>query len=366
MENIKTHKKSKKSKKPIYILSGFLLFFILFIVLITRPSLQNQAIDQVQICSNVADVKSIYEKYKFDLLESDENGNKIVSKEFQDAIRHKLDSFHLSDEEIQNCIAWLPPSNKSLNIIVIPDLSRRLIDSYNNPNQIEKDIFVLQSIWNSFQNFSKLRQDVKDKLIIDVTDIDQAKGQFEMIANQLQFDLSLHTGKSNRLFFTDERTKQFQNSISKMYESAKQKPLGADYPFYFRRYLADHLKKNTLFDNFENKVIIITDGYLEAETRQADTKFTPELYKSVLVGNTKETITSLGLNIPRIRIDLSNTDILVCEVNERKVGKTKDFEILKAYWEDWLTGMKAHKVSFIQHEQASNITKSKINDFITQ
>lgn len=364
MEQTQRKKHKKKDKKPIYILLGFLIFFGVFIYFITRPSLQSKAIDQIQVCSNANDVKSLFERYKFDLLENDENGNKIVALDFQNAVRDKLNSFNLNDDDVQKCLEWLPPAKTSVNVIVIPDLSRRIIDTINNPNQISNDMVILNTIWHSFVDYSKLKQDTKDKLIVDVTDIDQAKGQFGEVANQLQFDLSTHKGKSNRLYFTEDKDKQFEQAVTKMYQSAKQKPLGADYVFYFRRYLINHIKKSTLYDNYINKVIIITDGYLEAEKRPADTKLTPQLYKSVNIGNTKETITTLGLNIPKIQgIDLSNTDVLVCEVNERRTGKTKDFEILKAYWEDWFERMNAHKISFIQREQANDLTKKRIEYF---
>lgn len=363
MEQTHLKKKKKKDRKPIYLLLGFLVFFGIFIYFITRPSLQSKAIDQVQICSNVNDVKSLFERYKFDLLENDENGNKIVATDFQNTVRNKLSSFSLNDEELLKCLEWLPPAKTNLNIVVIPDLSRRIIDTINNPNQISNDIFVLKTIWHSFVENSKLRQDTKDRLIVDVTDIDQAKGQFGEVAHLLQFDLSSHRGKSNRLYFTEDKDKQFGQSIAKMYQSAKQKPLGADYLFYFKRYLINHIKKPTLFENYANKVIIITDGYLEAENRPADTKLTPQLYKSVDIGNTKDVITTWGLNIPKAPINLSNTDVLVCEVNERRTGKTKDFEILKTYWEDWLNRMNAHKVSFIQREQANDLTKKRIEEF---
>ena len=75
-----------------------------------------------------------------------------------------------------------------------------------------------------------------------------------------------------------------------------------------------------------SKIVIITDGYLEAEDRAADTKLTPQLYKSLIIGNTNEMISMLGLNIPKVNVDLSNTEILICEVNERKTGKGKDRE----------------------------------------
>lgn len=360
-------KRSRKNKKPIYLLFSFLIFFVVFIYAMTRPSLLSRATDEIQICGSISEVRLTFEKYKYDLLETDENGKKIVSVQLQDAVREKLHSFYLTEEALKECLEWLPPAKTSLNIIIIPDLSRRIIDTVNNPDQVSNDIMVLNSVWQSFINNSKFKQDTRDRLIVDVTDIDQAQGQFGIVASQLQFDLSTHKGKSNWLYFTAEKDHQFSQAVITMYESAKEKPLGADYPFYFRRYLVNHLQKPSLYDKYVNKVIIITDGYLEAEDRPADTKITPQLYRSVEIGNTTETIDRLGLNIPKVQgVDLSNTDVLVCEVNERRKGKTKDFEILKSYWEDWLIRMKANKVSFIQRELSNELTKKRIEEFISK
>ncbi len=368
MEQIQQHKKNKKKdRKPIYLLLGFILFFSIFTYFITRPSLQSKAIEQIQVCTNVNDVKSLFDKYKFDLIETDEVGNRIVSLEFQDAVRNRLNSFSLNQEEIRKCLEWLPPAKTSINVIVIPDLSRRIIDTLNNPNQIENDLFVLNTIWSSFVNYSKLKQDSKDMLMVDVTDKEQAKGQFDKVANQLLFDLSEHKGKSNRLYFTPDKDSQFKKSIITMYQFAKEKPLGADYVSYFRRYLVSNIKKTTLYDNYVNKVIIITDGYLEVNTDNNGVKnYTPridQLYNSISIGNTKDVITMLGLNIPKVSIDLSNTDVLVCEINERKCCKNKDYEILKAYWEDWVTRMNG-EITFVERKQANELTKKTIEDFL--
>lgn len=369
MENIQANKlNKKKDKKPIYILLGFISFFILFIFFLTRPSLQSKAIDQINICTNVNDVKSVFDRYKFELLESDEFGNKIVSLDFQNAVRSKLNSFKLNDQEINECLKWLPPSKTNLNLIVIPDLSRRITDNNNNPDQIENDLIVLSTIWKSFVESSKLKQDSKDKLIIDVTDVEQAKGQFDKVADNLQFDLSNHNGKSNRLYFTEEKDKQFQLNIKELYQLAKQKPLGADYKFYLRRYLSNHIKKPTLFETYSNKVIIITDGYLEPENSPADTKFKgyeKQLRQSVITGNTLDVITLNNLNIPKVNIDLSNTEVMICEVNERKIGKGYDFEILKTYWEDWFSRMNVkNKITFLQREQSNSTTIKRVTEFL--
>lgn len=358
-QNIRKPKK-KKDKKPIYFLLVFIVFFGGFVFLITRPSKQSIAINEIETAFNKKEIEMIWYKYKSDLYQDEE---------FLKEIRTKLSKLNLSEDDINECRNWLPPAPTNINLIVIPDLSRRIIDTVNNPNQIKNDIMVMQTIWKSFVSVSKFKQDTKDKLIIDVTDIDQAKGQFGMVANNLQFDLSNHKGKSNILFFTTEKEKQFETSIKKMYQLAQENPLGADYRFYLRRYLINHIKKPTIFENYTNKIVIITDGYLEAEGKPADTKIKGLenlLHQSVNIGNTLEIITSKGLNIPKVDIDLSNSEILICEVNERKNGKGFDFEILKTYWEDWLNRMHAKKIVFLQREQANDLTSKKVSEFITR
>ena len=128
---------------------------------------------------------------------------------------------------------------------------------------------------------------------MDVTDIDQTKGQFETIANSLQFDLS--DIKIKVIDFTLPKTKMLslQKALMNYIIQQKQKPLGADYRFYFRRYLPNLLKKTNFFDNYINKVIIITDGYLEAEKGPADTK---------IYGYQNNCTNQLPLEIPRMSL----------------------------------------------------------------
>lgn len=135
-----------KSKKPIYILIAVIVFFILFISLISMPSKLNTAIDEIQVSANMNEVKSIFDKYKFDLLETDENGNKSIAIEFQDEVRKKLSTFNLNEEEIKQCLEWLPTAKTSINVIVVPDLSRRILDQINNPNQVANDKIILSNI----------------------------------------------------------------------------------------------------------------------------------------------------------------------------------------------------------------------------
>ncbi|WP_207534896.1 hypothetical protein [Desertivirga arenae] len=350
--------KKTKDKKPLYILLAFLIFFCFFIFLITRPSAQSKALKELETSFNKKDVEMVWYKYKSELYQDEE---------FLLETRKKLSKLNLSEDDLKECKEWLPPAPSSVNLIVVPDLSRRVKDPVSNPNQIANDIFVLKSIWTSFVERTKLKQNSHDRLIIDVTDIDQARGQFALVADRLQFDLSDHKGKSNRLFFTKDKDVQFERNIKEMYALAEVNPLGADYRLYVRRYLANHLKKSTLFENYINKVIFITDGYLEAENKPHDTKiygYEPELFRAVNMGNILQVITGKGLNIPKENIDLADTEVLICEVNERKSGKGYHFEILRTYWQDWMERMNIKKFEFIAREQANELTGKRIKEFI--
>ncbi|MEZ0006876.1 hypothetical protein ABH942_002254 [Flavobacterium sp. 28YEA47A] len=357
MENFK--KKKKKDRKPLFILFAFFAVFVLFIYLISRPSPEEDAKRELLAAYRKDDVKQVWEKYKIGLHDNES---------FLLAIRTKLNTLALSDAEIKDCLSWLPPAPESLNIIVVPDLSNR-IDKI--PGQIDSDKKTMEAIWNAFESTCKLKKDSHDRLIVDVTDKHQAGGEFEKIANNLRFDLSNHKGKTNRLYFTQQLSNQYKQAVNTMYASAKGKELGADYYRYFRQYLESNLKKPNFFTKYKNKVIILTDGYIEPQDEKAYTKlygYEKILYPVAKKGDLKDMINKINkydLNIPSVNIDLSDTEILVCEVTERKPGEGKDSLILEAYWKDWLNRMAAKKVLFYERQKASAATIETIKKFIS-
>lgn len=356
MENKSQKQKSKKDKKPLYILAAFFLVFGFFIYLISRPSTEDDAKKILALAYTKENVKVIWDKYKTELYDSES---------FLLAVRTKLNTLSLNDEEIKDCIKWLPPAPVSLNIIVVPDLSNR-IDKI--PGQIGSDKKVLETIWNSFELQCKLKKNSHDRLMLDVTDKHQAGGEFEEIANNLRFDLSGHKGKTNRLYFTNDVATQYISSINAMYASAAGRSLGADYHRYFRQYLESNLKKSDLFNIYKNKIILLTDGYLEPQADHAYTKlygYENILYPAVKNGNLESTIKNNNLSIPSANIDLSKAEVLICEVTERNNGEGKDFMILKAYWTDWLKRMGVKEPLFIEHKKASSVTSEAIKKFIS-
>ncbi len=344
----------KKKKHPLRMLVYFLLAFLLLSLFLLIPSARSSALRNLENCSDAAEVKRVWAENRESLGRDDT---------FLSAIREKLSSFSLSDNELKACRAWLPPAPVSLNLIVVPDLSRRLQD---NPAQVRRDTAILSMIWSSFREFSRFRKDTRDRLVIDVTEEEQASGNFSAVADRLHFDLAPHKGKSNRLFFTPALDKEFYAGVQELYRMAMSRPLGADYHFYFNRNLGENLMKSDLKTTWINRVIIITDGYLEPEDREPLTVIDARkevLYPAVDEGRIEEVIREQKLGIPPVNLDLSETDVFVCEVRERESGKRRDFDILRTYWNNWLQGMKVHESRFTGQKRME-IMKKNIQEFV--
>ena len=120
-------KNQKTNRKPLYLLLSFFgVFGLLFYIVTIKPPL-TKAKEELAICFNTNDVKICWDKYKLQLAQNEE---------FVAETRLKLGSFNLPDSQIVEVKSWLPKPPQSLNVIVVPDLSRRIIDPYNNPDQV--------------------------------------------------------------------------------------------------------------------------------------------------------------------------------------------------------------------------------------
>lgn len=350
-------KDRKKDKKPLYMLLCLFIIFCGFIYLITwRPPIDPLS-ESIEYSQTSDDVKEVWNKIKAEKL-PEEKKKKLL----QD-IRNKLTDLNLSQKEIDEWIKELAPyTSINLNIIIIPDLSARIS---NNPYQINNDLQIINEIWNVFKGYSRLKQNNKSRLVIEVADDNP---RIADIINQLRFDLSTHKGAGVH-FFTDEKDNIFEDNVKKLYESAQKEPFVSDYVFYFKQRLNNHLRKSTLFDIYINKIIVITNGYIKGIDNRVYTVIDShrfQLYLAMRAGNLLETIYDHYLNIPPADIDLSYTDILVCEVDEMDSGRGYDFEILKTYWEDWLNNMNTRNIIFSPKRNAILDTNNNVKDFILQ
>ncbi|MDR0230867.1 MAG: hypothetical protein LBI82_01965 [Dysgonamonadaceae bacterium] len=363
-------------KKIILIIVGIVVFFTAVFIFGNKTSPIGEAVNAIKRCRNKDEVHTVW----------DTNSDLQTNNFFEKEIRNKLSKLNLSSEDVSECLKWLPPAPTSLNLIVVPDLSRRIIDEVNNPDQINNDTVILNHIWKAFEKHSiidrttKMRKiNSKDRLIIDVTDEGQAVGQFRTLANDLIFDLSfVPSGQNNEKYLKDCYLLYFE-SIKKMYELAEQKPIGADYWNYFKRNLPKHIQKSTLFDTYRNVLIIITDGYLETENQFYTGSWTKrkEVERKIKEGKSiKEALS--GFKIPNIAEDFSTLEVLILEVKERKPnskiekndkGTSEDFYILMTLWKDWFGEMGVKNVNdkfFIQRNDATQLTKKEIDKLLSK
>lgn len=366
--------KNKQISKLLYILSGFLLVFGAFIYILVKPSLESQAIDELQNASSMEDVHSLWEKNKKELADD---------QEYVDQVRERLSSFNLSAQQMEACLKWLPSPPQSLNLIIVPDLSGRINDETNNPGQIQNDTALLNEVWRSFELVTRLKMNSSDRLLVDVTGGNQAQGQFRSIANNLVFDLTSFKDKSNKIYFTKTGS-QFYNNIAELYRLAKKDPQGADYWSYFNHDLKRNIRASTLFTNYRNILIILTDGYLEAQNKQmtgtalytGSYQQRADVFNKLKAGYTLDDAISTITPIMDCSDHFGNLEVLILEVNARRhkssqepndPGTPRDFDILKKLWMDWLSKLNVKNAStdfFNERLNANELTKQKIRSFI--
>lgn len=357
-------KMTRKRKSSTLLISVLLLFFFLvfgvFIYLITRPSELELALKKIPQCSSIDELEGLWMSYP-----------NLHDSSLATPIKNRILQIHADSSQIAKALQFLPQRPKFINLIIIPDLSRRITDTINNPDQVESDKRVLKAIYEGFEKRVKFKGKTKDRLLVDLTDDDQAGGQFRTIADSLVFDLYAAPEYVNRKFF-DKKVETFPKYIDSLYKLALIEPLGADFHIYFNRKLQSHLRKSDIFQEYRNIVMIITDGYLESE----DSLYTgsrrelSNVCRAWKNGMTLEaSIDSAKIWIPPVSESFRETEVYLFEISEQKKGKNCDFDILKTQWKRWFSSMGIKNINepfFFQREDASSHVINKINEIMSQ
>ena len=354
-----TRKRKSSTVLISFLLIGFFLIFTIFIYFITRPSELAIALKKLPQCNSVEELQTLWNSHP-----------NLHDSTFANPIKDRVLQFSPDSAQVAKALQFLPQRPKFINLILVPDLSRRIIDTLNNPNQVENDKKILQAIYDGFEKRVKFKGKTKDRLIVDLTDGDQAGGNFRSIADNLVFDPFTSDEIGNRNYFV-KKVDVFKNNIDSLYLLALKKPLGADYHIYFNRQLQYHIRKSDIFEEYRNVVLIITDGYLEAEDRL----YTGSSYQLAQVCNCwkngitmEASLDSIKLGIPPVPERLNNTEVYLFEINERKCGKNCDFDILKTQWKRWFSTMGIKNISdpfFFQREDANFHVFNKINEIFS-
>lgn len=323
-----------------------IFIFGLFFLLLMMKSTQSKAIGEINRASSIEDVKNIFYKYKIELSDQDNN----IDTAFCSAARNQILSLKPSKKEIIDIKKWLPSQNENLNIIIVPDLShRRLLTSDGaTTNQASEDKRIIKEILNKFISAVKLKENSKDRIIIDVTDDGQG-GEFQQIANNLVIDLDKFKNVLYKKILVNEEKKMLMN-LDSLYDMASKKTSGAKYSEFLDFKLANRIRKSDLVDNYKNILIIITDGRFQTGiwpngTNQKD-------YENFVYKNS-----SLSFPVLNSAPSFEDMNVFVFELNaENPLLNVRQ----EKWWSEWFRSL-----SFKNSEEGENLHRHEAQYSLT-
>ncbi len=248
---------------------------------------------------------------------------------------------------------------KQLNLTILLDLSDRIVQK-NQPTQIEKDIKSIMAVVQFFKNqiAEKGTYNSNDKIrVLFYPQISDSK--IPEIAQNLNIDLEKLSTRSKKQIFTEIDT-IFSKNLLQLYRIATTQSVfkGSDlYNFFKYRVEDDCIIKDK---NTKNILLVYTDGYLFSANQQISDSnrytFIAPRSKHISIfrnnPNWENEFVEGNYGFLSVDKDLSNLKIIMLEFAPIE-EYPRDFEILRKYWEKWLTEMKVENVKFLKSDLPS-------------
>lgn len=234
--------------------------------------------------------------------------------------------------------------NKQQNFIVVLDLSDRLI---KQDIQIQNDTSIINHLYDKFLFSVKSNAYIKSNDRFVVIPIQEGNHfNRSSFINQMSVDMKTIIPLKDRTQKEVERTNRIKNTVNKLYSksgavySKKCDDYGgADIWKFIKDDLKDYLVKDT---NFNNNLIILTDGYLFVDGKQKEIN---------------EVIESVGQNYSDY-----NINAVVAEITP-KDNRDDEWQALQNQWVEWMNDMQVKKIKILK-SNAINIVKTKIDEFL--
>jgi hypothetical protein len=248
-----------------------------------------------------------------------------------------------------------------INVVVLLDLSDRLKLS----NQVAKDQEIIRNILNAFEQEQRKYGFMasKDKLSLSVAFQNSSKyNQYDLGNNRFMIDMLYKNANPMNKPVFDEKKRAFDSAVVELYQKAIKSPTdGADVWGFFctgwnNVYQADK----------KNKVIILTDGYLQFSrditSKRPTGTYMTSFDKMRNQSDWEKTFNRLKLT--PCPASLSNTEVLVLEVSPKnKSINTNEFQIISKFWKTWFDDMKTYSEVY-ETSDVSGFTNDKITNFI--
>lgn len=250
------------------------------------------------------------------------------------------------------------------NVIVLIDLSSRV----NLPYQDAKDRAILKQLVEVFQNSQRKYgfQISKDKLDVKIAFQQGAVTQPFEFGDDLTIDMT--APQMNKPNF-DVKKSKFIDAVDKLYNQAvKSKTTGADIWNFFNSHISNYIKKPDKKYVYKNKVIILTDGYLEfdrsiSSPRQKGTYFDPRYRLLRNKPNWSELFDSYNIKLKPCGT-FENTEVLMLEVVPyNAIQYSNEFQILEKIWLSWFKDMKINATLRLSEDNSENL-KYVLNSFL--
>lgn len=256
------------------------------------------------------------------------------------------------------------PPVKAVNVILVVDLSDRLAET---PGQAEKDKQAIHALLEEFQLRAKKAAYIgsKDELRLVVAPQPEVPTSTN---DKLSIVMQAPIGTTPIGYprFKNLRA-QFENELDELYQEAVRSPFnGADLYTFF----CTELRTKYMKPNFENRVIVLTDGYLlfekqYAAKRQQGTFMTELQNMRNEKAKWKERFERKNLALrPCDNTQFSHTKVMLLETAPLFKGiSVYEFDIIEHYWKTWFDAMGLPAQIEPHHAMIGSI-REKIKEFI--
>ncbi|MCQ2374651.1 MAG: hypothetical protein MJ069_01945 [Salinivirgaceae bacterium] len=244
---------------------------------------------------------------------------------------------------------------KPLNITVFIDLSDRIEKNTHHVSSETKDLEIFKHLTASFKEKAVSEKIVpcEDRMEVFFYPVPNAS-EIINLSKGLIIDLAKVNIKKKKEVLNQLDVK-WDSALSQIYAQAKaeKKYHGADiYGFVGKK-----INSQCVLPNYRNVLIILSDGYpydVKSANSYGNNEFsyvTPKLLRQYPNAKLKP-----------LKVDLSNLEILLLEVDEANKG---DYYKLQTIWADWLNGMNVKRFEMAETD-LPNQTQKVIDAFLKQ